>query len=75
MNHKPGSVVNRLVDVMTAIYLGPALRQDSLQSTRSIGRAALLLLDFAPDGVCRRYCYQYRGGLLPRHFTLTHHTK
>ena len=34
-------------------------------------RAALPLLDFAPDEVCRWHCYQYRGGLLPRLFTLT----
>jgi len=37
----------------TAIYLGQASQPASVQSTRSIGRAALLLLDFAPDEVCR----------------------
>jgi len=56
---------------LTAICLGPALRPFSLQPTRSIGRAALLLLDFAPDEVCLPVCCQYRGGLLPRHFTIT----
>ena len=63
----------------TAIYLGQALQPASVQSTRSIGRAALLLLDFAPDGAFTfptssesfRQCYHCRGGLLPRHFTLT----
>ena len=45
MNHKPGSV-------LTAICLEPALQQVSMQPTRSIGRAVLLLLDFAPDEVC-----------------------
>ena len=37
----------------TAIYLGQALQPASVQSTRSMGRAALPLLDFAPDEVCR----------------------
>jgi len=52
MNHKPGSVANYWSQ-RTAIYLGMPLRTSSLQSTRSIGRAILLLLDFAPDEVCR----------------------
>ena len=47
VNHKPGSVLN------AAIYLGTALQPASVQPTRSIiGRAVLLLLDFAPDEVC-----------------------
>ena len=65
----------------TAIYLGQTLQSASVQSTRGIGRAALPLLDFAPNEAYRiffskaekyhsRYCRQYRGGLLPRHFTL-----
>ena len=37
---------------MCAIYLGRALRPASAQPTRGIGRAALPLLDFAPDEVC-----------------------
>ena len=72
MNHKPGSVP--AFQLVTAIYLESALRPTFAQSTRSIGRAALLLLDFAPDEVCRnRYCCQYRGGPLPHPFTLTQH--
>jgi len=39
----------------------------------------LALFDFAPDEACHfpaslesfRHCCQYRGGLLPRHFTLS----
>ena len=74
MNRKPGSVPAfwlTTVRLVTAIYLEQALRPASLQSTRSIGRTALPLLDFAPDEVCHQYCYQYRGGLLPRPFTFT----
>jgi len=73
MNHKPGSVtVKPQVLLFTAIYLGLILRSSSLQSTRSTRRAALLLFDFAPDGVYSfRQRYRCRGGLLPRHFTLT----
>ena len=46
---------HRLKPTLTAICLEPALQPASLQSTRSIGRAALLLLDFAPDVVCLLY--------------------
>jgi len=54
MNHKPGSVLkSRGLFSLAAIYLEPALRTASMQSTRGIGRAALPLLDFAPDEVCR----------------------
>jgi len=53
MNHKPGSVAGLKRPARTAIYLRPALRPAFMQPTRSIGRAALLLLDFAPDEVCR----------------------
>jgi len=52
MNHKPGSVTKSQKLFMCAIYLGRALRPASAQPTRGIGRAALPLLDFAPDEVC-----------------------
>jgi len=70
-------IPNKTFFPLTAICLGTVSQPPSLQPTRGIGRAALPLLDFAPDEACRfpvkpgscRYCYQYRGGLLPRHFT------
>ena len=56
------------VGIYTAvIYLGLSLRRASLQSTRSFGRAARLLLDFAPDEVCRiffGYAEKYQAGIV-----------
>ena len=75
MNHKPGSVTkNRglLLDChlsWTGLAAEHYMLAASVQPTRSIGRAALLLLDFAPDEVCLPDCYQCCGGLLPHHFT------
>jgi len=60
MNHKPGSVTNRLGLARSAIYLGPTSQPASVQPTRGMGRAALPLLDFAPDEVCRIFFSQSR---------------
>jgi len=54
MNHKPDSVT-KTQGFGVAICLETTLQPVSVQSTRSIGRAALLLFDFAPDEVCLLY--------------------
>ena len=52
MNHKPGSVTKNKCFLLLPSILDRPCGTASVQSTRSIGRAALLLLDFAPDEVC-----------------------
>ena len=52
MNHKPDSVT-KTQGFGAAICLETVLQPVSVQSTRSIGRAILLLFDFAPEEVYR----------------------